>query len=61
MLTLKRLPQSVLLALYGAASFAAMIPAAHAQSTAPTTPVAAGTPAAGTESGGGIQSINIVG
>jgi iron complex outermembrane recepter protein len=37
-LTLKRLPQSVLLALYGGAAFAALIPAAQAQSTAPAAP-----------------------
>ncbi|SFD80257.1 TonB-dependent receptor plug domain-containing protein [Massilia yuzhufengensis] len=35
MLTLKRLPQSVLLALYGGAAFASLIPAAYAQSEAP--------------------------
>ena len=59
--TLKRLPHSVLLALYGAA-FASLIPAAQAQDTAPTAPVAAGTPAAtGNGSSGGIQSVNIVG
>ncbi|MCA1854767.1 TonB-dependent receptor [Massilia oculi] len=65
MLTLKRLPQSVLLALYGGAAFASLIPTAFAQDTAPapsTTPVAAGTPAAaaaGQDSG--IQSVSIVG
>ncbi len=59
MLTLKRLPQSVLLALYGGAAFATLIPAAFAQSTAqepPTTPIAAGTLADDS-----IQSVSIVG
>ncbi|MFC0253027.1 TonB-dependent receptor plug domain-containing protein [Massilia consociata] len=61
MLTLKRLPRSVLLALYGGAAFACLHPAAaRAQSTAQapaSAPVAAGTPAAADT----IQSVNIVG
>ena len=65
MLTLKRLPQSVLLALYGGAAFASLIPSAFAQSTAQepsTAPVAAGTPAAAAAGqDGGIQSVSIVG
>ncbi|CAN7264199.1 TonB-dependent receptor plug domain-containing protein [Massilia sp. LjRoot122] len=63
MLTLKRIPQSVLLALYGGAAFASLIPAAFAQSTAQapaTTPVAAGTPAAAAVQDS-IQSVNVVG
>lgn len=65
MLTLKRLPKSVLLALYGGAAFATLAPGAFAQGTAQepsTAPVAAGTPAAAdTKGGGGIQSVSIVG
>ncbi|NNG22496.1 TonB-dependent receptor plug domain-containing protein [Telluria aromaticivorans] len=56
MLTLKRLPQSVLLALYGGAAFAALIPAAHAQDTASTTPTA---PVAAQAEA--VQSVSIVG
>jgi iron complex outermembrane receptor protein len=55
--TLKRLPQSVLLALYGGAALAALIPAAaHAQATAATTPTA---PSAAQNEA--MQSVNIVG
>ncbi len=52
---LKLLPRSVLLALYGGAAFAALLPSAHAQTTASTTPTA---PVAAPES---LQSVNIVG
>lgn len=55
MLTLKRLPQSILLALYGGAAFASLAPAVHAQDSAPTAPVAAATATPG------IQSVSVVG